>query len=328
MKKQTQNPESPIRLVKTATCPSLSEKSTLTYNVGRSTEGDIQFRVYENSGTGFFSKEWIGQLHSYMSACPNVAYGMWTNGLERFCYRKVEVGGKVTFEEVPDIPGFGQTGDEAEHPQFDQLKPASSDALLFAFRRCHNYIAGNQGLQKPQVFWELLKLIFCKIHDERDSGEVEFYATAKERIGFNGQLKVKKRIDALFDAVKADYPTIFQANDAIALNPAVLAYIVTQLQMYSLLESDVDVKGHAYEEIVGSNLRGDRGEFLTPRNICNMAVAMLDPDEGQLILDPACGTGGFLIAAMNRVIEKIRVAELERWKGDVKRADPRASFRC
>lgn len=272
-------------------------------------------------------KEGVGQLQSYMSACPNVIYGMWTNGLERFCYRKVEAKGKVTFEEIPDLPSFGQTPEDAERPQFDQLKPASSDALLFAFRRCHNFIAGNQGLQKPQAFWELLKLIFCKIHDERDSPEVDFYAAANERTGINGPLKVKKRVDALFEAVKEDYPAIFKANDVIALNPPVLAYLVSQLQMYSLLESDVDVKGHAYEEIVGSNLRGDRGEFFTPRNVCNMAVAMLDPSEGQLILDPACGTGGFLIAGMNHVIEKIRAAELEKWKGDHNRADSKIAAR-
>lgn len=272
-------------------------------------------------------KEGVGQLQSYMSACPNAAYGMWTNGIERFCYRKVEVKGKITFEEIPDLPSYGQTGDEAERPQFDQLKPASSDALLFAFRRCHNYIAGNQGLQKPQAFWELLKLIFCKIHDERDSAKVEFYATAVERNGLNGALKVKKRIDGLFDAVKDDYPAIFAENDVIALTPQVLSYIVSQLQMYCLLESDVDVKGQAYEEIVGSNLRGDRGEFFTPRNVCNMAVDMLDPGEGGLILDPACGTGGFLIAAMNHVIEKIRAAELEKWKGDLKRAEQKIASR-
>ncbi|EIJ46677.1 N-6 DNA methylase [Herbaspirillum sp. GW103] len=272
-------------------------------------------------------KEGVGQLQSYMAACPNATYGMWTNGLERFCYRKVEVKGKFSFDEIPDIPGFGKSEDDAERPQFDQLKPASSDALLFAFRRCHNYIAGNQGLQKPQAFWELLKLIFCKIHDERESSEVEFYAASTERSGMNGQLKVKKRIDALFESVKADYPAIFQESDVVALNAQVLAYIVSQLQMYSLLESDVDVKGHAYEEIVGSNLRGDRGEFFTPRNVCNMVAAMLDPEEGQLILDPACGTGGFLISAMNRVIEKIRVAELEKWKGDVKRAEPKITAR-
>lgn len=272
-------------------------------------------------------KEGVGQLQSYMAACPNAIYGMWTNGIERFCYRKIEARGKFRFEDIPDIPSFGSTGDEAERPEFEQLKPASSDALLFAFRRCHNYIAGNQGLQKPQAFWELLKIIFCKIHDERESDEVEFFAAANERNSLNGQIKIGKRIEELFDAVKADYPAIFQSNDAIALSPSVLAYIVSQLQMYSLLESDVDVKGQAYEEIVGSNLRGDRGEFFTPRNICNMAVEMLDPEEGQIILDPACGTGGFLISAMNHVIEKIRVAELDRWKGDLARAESKITAR-
>lgn len=268
-------------------------------------------------------KEGVGQLHSYLSACPNTIYGMWTNGLERFCYRKVVRDGQFVNEDIPDLPSYGKTDEDAERPRFDQLKPATSDALLFAFRRCHNYIAGNQGLQKPEAFWELLKLIFCKIHDERDSPEVEFFAAANERSGINGPLKVKARLDKLFAEVKKDYPTIFPPNEAIALNPPVLAYLVSQLQMYSLLESDVDVKGHAYEEIVGANLRGDRGEFFTPRNICNMAVAMLDPGENHLILDPACGTGGFLIAAMNRVIEKIRVAEVERWKGDADRAEPK-----
>lgn len=263
----------------------------------------------------------VGQLQSYMAACPNVLYGMWTNGLERFCYRRVDKNGVVSFDEIPDIPSKGKSDDEVERPKFEQLKAASSDALLFAFRRCHNYIAGNQGLQKPEAFWELLKLIFCKIHDERHSDEVEFFATSKERHNLNGQMKVKKRMSALFAEVKAQYNTIFRENEDIDLNPEVLAYLVTQLQMYSLLESDIDVKGRAYEEIVGSNLRGDRGEFFTPRNICRMAVAMLDPGEKQLIMDPACGTGGFLITAMNHVIEKIRDAEIAKWGGNIERAE-------
>ncbi len=85
-----------------------------------------------------------------------------------------------------------------------------------------------------------------------------------------------------------------------------LAYVVAQLQPYSLLESSVDVKGAAYEEIIGANLRGDRGEFFTPRNACRMAVAMLDPKPGERIIDPSCGTGGFLITAMNCVLEKFQ----------------------
>ena len=259
--------------------------------------------------------EGIGQLQSYMAACPNVTYGMWTNGTERYCYRKVVVEGSIQFLDSPDIPAFGEPQDVAERPSFEQLKPASSDALLFAFRRCHNYIAGNQGLQKPEAFWELLKLIFCKIRDE-SAAEVEFYASSSERQGLNGQMKIKARIDRIFEAVKAEYPQIFKASEEIDLKPSVLAFIVSQLQMYLLLDSDVDVKGKAYEEIVGSNLRGDRGEFFTPRNVCRMAVAMLNPSDGDLVLDPACGTGGFLVSAMTHVLAGIKRIESTKWKDE------------
>lgn len=162
-------------------------------------------------------KEGVGQLQSYMAACPNVLYGLWTNGSERYCYKRIEKAGQVEFDEIADIPAFGASEEEVERPHFTQLKPASSDALLFAFRRCHNYIAGNQGLQKSEAFWELLKLIFCKIHDERQSQAVEFYATSAERSSLNGQLKVKIRLDGLFEAVKGDFPQIFKSSEDIDL---------------------------------------------------------------------------------------------------------------
>ena len=257
----------------------------------------------------------VGQLKSYLDACPNTLFGMWINGVDRVCYRRDEKDGKRFWEEIPDLPLCGKEDDTDDRPSFDLLKPASSDALLFAFRRCHNFIAGNQGLQKPQAFWELLKLIFCKIHDEKGS-EIQFYAAAAERHGINGPIKLKTRIEALFQEVKDEFPQIFGVEH-IDLEPKVMAYIVSQLQMYTLLDSDVDVKGRAYEEIVGSNLRGDRGEFFTPRNICHMAVNMLAPGEKQLVLDPACGTGGFLIAAMNHVISEIEREEQKKWKGNV-----------
>ena len=253
-------------------------------------------------------KDGVGQLQSYMSACPNVTYGMWTNSLERFCYRKTSEDGRVVFESVPDIPRHHQSYHESDRPRFDQLRPATSDALLFAFRRCHDYIAGNQGLQKPEAFWELLKLIFCKIHDERQD-EINFYVSEGRRHGINAQLVVQERLGRLFEGVKTNYRSIFHPADKIDLLPQVLAYTVNQLQMYSLLESDIDIKGRAYEEVVGANLRGDRGEFFTARNICRMCVEMLDPTENQLILDPACGTGGFLIVAMNHVVRNIRQIE-------------------
>lgn len=251
-------------------------------------------------------KDGVDQMISYMAACPNVEVGMWTNGEDMATFAfETDSKGRRSSTEIPDLPHYGETT-ESGVPRFEQLRPAASDSLLFAFRRAHSYIAGNQGMQKPEAFWELLKLIFCKIQDERTSTEPQFYATPKERQNMTGLMRCSTRIGKLFDGVKRQYPQIFKTSEEIELEPKVLAYIVTQLQMYSLLDSDVDVKGKAYEEVVGSNLRGDRGEFFTPRNVCDMMVSMLDPSDSDLILDPACGTGGFLVTAMNHVVASIK----------------------
>ena len=260
--------------------------------------------------------EGVGQLQSYMASCLNVRYGMWTNGTDRFCFAKrADSKGGWTFEEIIDIPGFGQTEADAQRPSRKDLKVATADNLLFAFRRCHNYIAAHEGKQKTEAFWELLKLIFTKIEDER-SPKLNFFATPSERSSSTVASTAKKRIQGLFEQrVVKKYPTIFDVKDAyIDLKPEVVAYVVTELQGYSLLRSPVDVKGVAYEEIVGSNLRGDRGEFFTPRNACRMAVFMLDPRPDERILDPSCGTGGFRITGMNQALEYIEKAERDQWE--------------
>lgn len=104
---------------------------------------------------------------------------------------------------------------------------------------------------------------------------------------------------------KKKYKQIFDINDEIKLSPRSLAYIVSELQKYSLLNTNIDIKGKAYEEIVGANLRGDRGEFFTPRNVMKMVVEMINPDVDEKVLDSSCGTGGFLVNAMTHVIEKL-----------------------
>lgn len=260
--------------------------------------------------------EGVGQLQSYMAACVNVRFGMWTNGTDRFCFAKREDSkGRWTFEEIIDIPGFGQSEADAQRPSRKDLKVATADNLLFAFRRCHNYIAAHEGKQKTEAFWELLKLIFTKIEDER-APKLSFFATPSERGSSTVASAAKKRIQKLFEErVVKKYPTIFEDRDiVIDLKPEVVAYVVTELQGYSLLRSPVDVKGVAYEEIVGSNLRGDRGEFFTPRNACRMAVTMLDPQPGERILDPSCGTGGFLITGMNHALQYIERSQREQWE--------------
>lgn len=162
-------------------------------------------------------------------------------------------------------------------------------------------------MQKQSAFFELLKVIFCKIEDERRIPKpLEFYATSQERSNPDGQLTVKKRISRIFESVKKRYgKKIFDANDEIKLSARSLAYIVSELQKYNLLNTDIDIKGRAYEEIVGANLRGDRGEFFTPRNIMKMTVEMINPGAEERVLDSSCGTGGFLVTAMSHVLEEL-----------------------
>lgn len=261
-------------------------------------------------------KDGIEQLKSYMAACLNAKFGLWTNGDERYCFSKRENGGVFIYEEIPEIPSCGQTEAEIYIPERKNLQIATADNLLFAFRRCHNYIAGNAGMHKTDAFWELLKVIFAKIEDER-SGEINFYVTPNELKNRGATSATKARIQKLFQTrVVTKYNTIFNSDETktITLSPEVLAYVVSQLQGYSLLASPVDVKGVAYEEIVGSNLRGDRGEFFTPRNACRMAVEMLNPQLNQRVIDPACGTGGFLITAMNHALKEIHNNEAKLWE--------------
>ncbi|WP_302806783.1 N-6 DNA methylase [Cloacibacillus porcorum] len=249
-------------------------------------------------------KDGVAQLQSYMSACPNCEWGMWTNGKQKEVYRKViDEKGRTRFEDFNDIPSADGNLEEIDRPKRAKLKNASDDNLLFVFKTCHNHIYANDGLQKQPAFFELLKIIFCKIEDERNiSEDLEFYTTSKERNNPDGQLTAKKRISKIFERVKKKHGKIFEENEEIKLVPRSLAYIVSELQKYSLLNTNIDIKGKAYEEIVGSNLRGDRGEFFTPRNVMKMIVTMINPTIQERVLDSSCGTGGFLVNAMAHVM--------------------------
>lgn len=253
------------------------------------------------------SKDGVEQLRSYMAACDNSEWGMWTNGKKKIVLRRIRTDEGIEYEEPNDIPSKNGDIEEVDRPTRDSLKNAVGDNLLFSFKICHDHIYVTDGLQKQPAFFELLKIIFCKIYDERNiKSPLEFYATAKEKGSNDGRLTVFNRISKIFDAVKKQYPAIFDANDEIKLQPRSLAYIVGELQRYSFLSTNIDVKGKAYEELVGANLRGDRGEFFTPRNVQKMMIRMLDPKVTDKVLDQSCGTGGFLVIAMNEVIEKLK----------------------
>jgi len=252
-------------------------------------------------------KEGMMQLKTYMTA-STAEFGVWTNGSKEIIYLQ-KTDKPTTFREIIDIPKEGQTLDLLENIDLykkENLEPATD--LKYIFERIHNYIYANQGLLKDKVFAEILKIIFIKIHDEKNVDEeiCDFRITPKEYETSKGKSEAKKRLVSIFEKVKEEFGDVFNKGDTITLNESIVAYIISQLQKYSLWDTDLDVKGAAFETIVGNNLKGDRGEFFTPREVVNMIVNMLNPKPKELILDPACGSGGFLVVALNYVRAKIK----------------------
>jgi len=204
-------------------------------------------------------------------------------------------------------------------------KPAN-DSLIRTFKRCHDYIYGNEGMKKT-AFWELLNLIFCKIYDEKQrfvpqpngaSYRRKFWVGVKEQSlkGDSAEDKEKQatalkkvadRIKGIFTELKNDplFSEVFDGSEQINLSDRALAFVAGELAKYSFLDATVDVKGTAYETIVSNTLKQEAGQFFTPRNVIKCMVQMLDPNENMRVLDPACGSGGFLVMVLDHVRRKL-----------------------
>ena len=252
------------------------------------------------------SKE-FGLLESVMVEVDSCQYGLWTNGLEFFFFKKEVTRFDINLMPIGDWPMGDDTIGTREVASLAKMRRAEPDMLRIAFRRCHNYIHGNEGMPKDAAFWQFLYLIFCKMYDERRLGEHrDFWAGPYDPFNPEGQKAIRKRIVPLFGAVKNAYPDLFKGNEEITLSDRALAFIVSELSRYDFARTDVDAKGAAYQEIVGTNLRGDRGQYFTPRGAIRLVIQMLAPKEQERVLDPACGTGGFLVENLNYLMKAFR----------------------
>lgn len=248
-------------------------------------------------------------------ATPQVRYGMWTNGLDFFfLYKDIGRWG-AKFQELAAWPLADESTPGDAVASVARLRRGEAAMLKTAFRRCHNYIHGNEGMPKDAAFWQFLYLLFAKMHDERESllrrRSPEFYVLPSEPFSEEGQKDIRKRIERLFAEVKKEYDHsgLFGPRDELTLSDRALAFIVGELAPYDLTGTDADVKGIAYQELVGTNLRGDRGQYFTPRAVVELMVDILDPKEHETVLDPACGTGGFLRETLRHLLEQWRADE-------------------
>ena len=242
------------------------------------------------------------QLKTYLSPCKSAKYGIWFNS-KRSSYIEV-LSKEPYFREALAFPRYGQT--IIDLPKKQDLIPAVE--LTSVFEVCHNHIYANQGLLKEKVFNEVLKLIFIKMIDEKSSDPACRFGISsdeEQEIQDGKKSDFTKRISDLYETVQKAYPDIFDKGDKILLKPSVLGFVVGQLQNYSLINTPVDVKGVAFQTFVYAHQRGERGEYFTPHTVVDLCVDVLCPSDFETICDPACGSGGFLIRAMQHVWQKI-----------------------
>ncbi|MFI7026972.1 N-6 DNA methylase [Micromonospora sp. NPDC049900] len=226
-------------------------------------------------------------------------YGVVTNGKDMaFRMRTFDpVNGFAVSTELTDFPGPHETLADLNDADRRPLRVAAADSLLRTFSHCHDYLS-TQGLRDEKAFWQLLYLIFAKILDEQQSKRM-FFVGATERNTPDGQTRVADRIRALFALVKDEFRDVFDGYERLEMNDRALAYVAAQLARFDLLATDADAKGMAFEAITSHTLKQKKGQFFTPRNVIRMMVDMVDPQPGMRVLDPACGSGGFLIVALN-----------------------------
>ncbi len=225
------------------------------------------------------------------------------------------VKGKIPkrLEEVVNIPDAKIINDEKKVTELlKQTKAFTRDEFSKLLFKCHNIIRNNDKLSPEAAFDEISKILFIKIRYERSNTEAQIFSAEEFKKAKKSyeQYKPKGGIEFyqfLFEQTKADFKDddLFEDSEIIRVRENSFEAIVEELEIYNLSTTSDDVKGIAFEQFLGRTFRGELGQFFTPRTIVDFMVEVLDPQEGEIICDPCCGSGGFLIKAFEYVRSKI-----------------------
>lgn len=219
---------------------------------------------------------------------------------------------------IPNIPRYGSkeileynfvAGGEREGKEYFDLMVIKQDELTQVFKQAHNALWGGGELNPSTAFDELDKLIFCKIWDEKNTADGEPYKfqiytikqDSKEESNIQDIInkRLMARIQELYEEGRKKDPEVFKED--IRLSPEKIRAVVGYLEKINLSKTDLDAKGRAFETFMGSFFRGDFGQYFTPREIVNFIVDVLPIDNHSLVLDTSCGSGGFLLQALDKV---------------------------
>jgi len=238
------------------------------------------------------------QLKSYINA-TTTQIGVWTNGVEFKYWKRLKEPDR--YEEKGYLPKYGQEyGDKKILKK--ELRPSSN--LQATFKRIHDNIYANyKSGRKEKVFYQVIYLLFAKIQDEKSrNAECEFVIYDREWDEIRDKdtsRTFQKRIFDLFEQAKSreEFKSIFDGSEKIEIPIRQIANVVSEFENITVL--DTDVKGEAFQAFLSGYFRGDAGQFFTPDPIKKLVVEMLEPEPDEVVLDPACGSSGFLVFAIN-----------------------------
>lgn len=249
-----------------------------------------------------------------------------TNLKETRVFRVVKGELPKRLEEIADIPTAEKATNQKEIDKLlKQTKAFSRDEFSKLLFKCHNIIRNNDKLSPEAAFDEISKILFIKIRYERDNTGTQIFSLdnfKKARESYNSfkSKDAPEFYQFLFEKTKEDFANdhLFEDNDIIKVRENSFEQIVKELEIYNLSTTSDDVKGIAFEKFLGRTFRGELGQFFTPRTIVEFMVKVLDPQEGEYICDPCCGSGGFLINAFEYVRSKIE-NDIEKQKEVIKK---------
>jgi type I restriction enzyme M protein len=209
------------------------------------------------------------------------------------------------YDEIENIPHADATDKDIEE-LLARLKVFKEDEFAKLLHECHNVIRNREKLDPAAAFDEIAKILFVKVYVERELRAKRSRKNLFSVEYLDDQLG-KYPLNTLFGQTKEAYADdkIFEDDEEIRLKAATGREIVKLLERYNLSDTSEDIKGIAFERFLGRTFRGEIGQFFTPRTIVEFMIRMVDPKEGDVICDPASGSGGFLIRFFEIVRQQI-----------------------
>ncbi|MBI2258199.1 MAG: restriction endonuclease subunit M [Flavobacteriia bacterium] len=315
------------------------EADIVVYNDDELTEPHILVECKKKDITEQEFLQAIEQAYSYAYALPNQVKFVWVSSMVKNEYFEVDKG-KHSRIILPDIPQYGvkklanykfvyeaeSLKTEKGKQKFFDLQIIDEEDLTRRFKQAHDSLWGGGQLNPSEAFDELDKLIFCKIWDEKkdrlagvpydfqiitiDPNEIKDDVVRRNKENDN----LSERVRKLYEEGRKKDPEVFRDN--IRLSPEKIRTVVGYLQDINIGETDLDAKGRAFETFMGAFFRGNFGQYFTPRPIVDFTVGVLPITNEDFVLDTSCGSGGFLLYALNKV-RKQADALYPRHKSDV-----------